>query len=117
VAAGLVKSSRLPFIRTIFVTAALIATAGWSWLLFEVAALGLNFSIEPMPRKPIELPPDFARRFAEDMLAWFAETNSIKRDEITARQLHALRQHQGPRDKKLCVTDVIQMFVQMRDQA
>jgi hypothetical protein len=27
------------------------------------------------------------------MRAWFAETNLIKRDEIAARQLHALRQH------------------------
>jgi hypothetical protein len=49
--------------------------------------------INAMPRKPIELPPDFARRFAEDMRAWFAETDLIKRDEIAARQLHALRPH------------------------
>jgi hypothetical protein len=27
------------------------------------------------------------------MLAYFAEPNSIKRDEIAARQLHALRQY------------------------
>ena len=68
----------------------------------------------PMPSKPIELPPDFARRFAEDMRAWFAETNLIKRDEIAARQLHALRQHYSG---KLRLTDVAQMFLQLKDHA
>jgi hypothetical protein len=66
-----------------------------------------------MPRKPIELPPEVARRFVRDMLAYFAEPNSIKRDEIAARQLHALRQYYSG---KLRLTDVTQMFVQMRDQ-
>jgi hypothetical protein len=56
-----------------------------------------------MPRNPIELPPAVARRFEEDMRAWFAETNLIKRDEIAARQLHALRQHYSG---KLRLTDV-----------
>ena len=67
-----------------------------------------------MPRKPIELPPAVARRFVEDMHAFHAEKNSIKRDEIAARQRHALAQHSAAR---LRVTDVIEMFVQMRDQA
>jgi hypothetical protein len=44
-----------------------------------------------MPRKPIELPPAVARRFVEDMRAFFTEISSIKKDEIAARQLHALR--------------------------
>ena len=44
--------------------------------------------IHPMPRKPIELPPAVARRFVEDMRAFHAEKNSIKRDEIAARQRH-----------------------------
>jgi hypothetical protein len=48
------------------------------------------------------------------MLAYFAEPNSIKRDEIAARQLHALRQHYSG---KLRLTDVTAMFVQMRDHA
>jgi hypothetical protein len=43
-----------------------------------------------MPRKTIELPPAVARRFVEDMRAFHAEPNAIKRDEIAARQLHAL---------------------------
>jgi hypothetical protein len=69
-----------------------------------------------MPRNPLDLPPEVARRFVEDMLAFFAETNSIKRDEIAARQMHVLRQYQGPREKKLRVIDVIEMFKRMRDQ-
>jgi hypothetical protein len=47
------------------------------------------------------------------MLAYFAEPNSIKRDEIAARQLYTLRQYYSG---KLRLTDVTQMFVQMRDQ-
>ena len=43
--------------------------------------------------KPTELPPAIARRFVEDMLAFHAEPNAIKRDEIAARQLHTLKQH------------------------
>jgi hypothetical protein len=46
-----------------------------------------------MPSKPIDLPSAVARRFVEDMRAFHAEKNSIKRDEIAARQLHVLRQH------------------------
>jgi hypothetical protein len=55
-----------------------------------------------------------ARRFVEDMRAFFAETNRIKADEIAARQLHALRQHYNG---KLRLTDVKEMFLQMRDQS
>jgi hypothetical protein len=46
-----------------------------------------------MPRQPIELPPAVARRFVEDMRAFFTAPNSLKQDEIAARQLHALKQH------------------------
>jgi len=44
----------------------------------------------------------------------FAETNSIKKDEIAACQLHALRQHYAG---KLKLIDVREMFLQMRDRA
>jgi hypothetical protein len=37
------------------------------------------------------IPPAVARRFVEDLRAFFAEKNTIKTDEIAARQLHALR--------------------------
>jgi len=69
-----------------------------------------------MPRKPIELPPEVARRFMEDLRAFFAEKNQIKRDGIEARQRHLLLEHM-PAKTKLRLTDVIEMFVQMRDQA
>ena len=65
-----------------------------------------------MPRKPIELPPAVARAFVKDMRAFFAEPNAIKRDEIAARQLWALKQHYRG---KLRITDVYEMFVQMKD--
>jgi hypothetical protein len=64
-----------------------------------------------MPSKPIDLPPAVARRFAEDMHAFFKETNQIKQDEIAARQLHALRHYYVG---KLRLTDVKKMFVQMK---
>jgi hypothetical protein len=69
----------------------------------------------PMP-KPIELPPPVARAFVKDMRAFFAEENAIKRDEIAARQLSALRPYNPPRAKKLRLSDVHEMFRQMRDQ-
>ena len=70
-----------------------------------------------MPRKPIDLPPDVGLRFLEDMRAFFTEKNRIKRDEIAARQLHVLREHQRPGEKKLRLFEVKEMFLQMRDQA
>ena len=65
-----------------------------------------------MPRKPTELPPAVARRFVGDMRAFHAEPNAIKRDEIAARQLHALR---GRHTGKLRLSDVKEMFEQMGD--
>jgi hypothetical protein len=70
-----------------------------------------------MPRKPIELPPAVARAFVRDMNAYFAETNLIKRDEIAIRQLVALNEYLGRRERPLRVIDVKAMFLQMRDQA
>jgi hypothetical protein len=61
-----------------------------------------------MPRNPIELQPAVARRFVEDMRGPFhAEPNAIKRDEIAARQLRALKQHY----------EVKEVFEQMQDHA
>ena len=70
-----------------------------------------------VPRKPHELPPGVARAFVEDMRAYFDEENPIKRDGIAVRQLRALREHQGPREKKLRLEDVKEMFAQMKDHA
>jgi len=35
----------------------------------------------------------------EDLRAFFAEPNPIKRDEIASRQMSVVRQYQGPREK------------------
>jgi len=68
-------------------------------------------------KKPLELPPAVARAFVKDMRAFFAETNPIKRDEIAVRQLRALQPLQGPREKKLRLSDVYELFLQMQHHA
>jgi hypothetical protein len=64
----------------------------------------------------IEIPPEVARCFVEDMYAYFAEINSIKRDEIAARQMSVLRQYQGPQEKPVRIPDVKEMFRQLMDE-
>lgn len=78
-------------------------------------AIGVRLAyIRVTPRKPIELPADVVRTFVEDMRAFLPSRTRIRRDEIAARQLHALRQdHTG----KLRLSDVHEMFVQMKDYA
>jgi hypothetical protein len=58
-------------------------------------------------KMPLQLPPEVARRFINDMRAFYAEPNAIKRDFIAGRQLQALR---------LRITDIFEMFQEMRDQ-
>ena len=70
--------------------------------------------LQAMPSKPIELPPTVAKAFVQDMRAFFAAPNTLKQDEIAARQLQALNEHRRPRDKPLRLADVKQMFLQMR---
>jgi hypothetical protein len=70
-----------------------------------------------MQSKPLELPLGVARDFVCDLMAFHAEENTIKRDEIAARQLPALAKFRGPRGKKLRLTDVKEMFVKMKDIA
>jgi len=67
-----------------------------------------------MPRTPINLPPDIARAFVDDMHAFHAEPNAIKRNEIAARQLRSLREH---RAGKLRLLRVKEMFEQMKKHA
>jgi hypothetical protein len=38
----------------------------------------------PLKRKPVEIPADLAKAFIEEMQAFHAEDNAIKRDEIDA---------------------------------
>jgi hypothetical protein len=69
-----------------------------------------------MPGKPIELPPKAAKAFVADMRAYHAlgQHDTIKKDEIAARQLWLLKQHWNG---KLRITDVREMFQQMKDHA
>jgi hypothetical protein len=48
--------------------------------------------------------------------AYFKAASQNKRDEIAARQRSALSEFQGPRDKKLRLTEVIKMFHALKDQ-
>jgi hypothetical protein len=70
-----------------------------------------------MIRKPLDLPPKVARAFVADMKAYFAEENGHKRDEIAARQLSALNEFRGRQEKPLRLSDVKEMFRQMKDEA
>jgi hypothetical protein len=65
--------------------------------------------------KPLGLPPEVALRFFEDMRAFHRERSPIKRDEIAARQLHTLGGYLRPRDRKLRLFEVKELFEQMRD--
>jgi len=66
-----------------------------------------------MTTKPLDLPLKVAKVFIKDMNAYFAEENAIKRDEIAARQLHALARFQGPQEKKLRISDIKRMFMEI----
>jgi hypothetical protein len=75
---------------------------------------GRNAYIRTMPSKHIELPPRVAQAFVRDMCAFFKAKNQLKQDEIASRQLHALWAFQRPREKKLRLADVKELFHQMR---
>jgi hypothetical protein len=64
--------------------------------------------------KPMEIPPAAALRFLADMRAFHSTDDAIKRDQIAALQLHALRELL-PRDAKLTLSDVKVLFERMRD--
>jgi hypothetical protein len=51
------------------------------------------------------------------MRAFLAEENAIKRDEIASRQLRALQPYNPPGAKKLRLSDVHELFLQIKDQA
>lgn len=68
-------------------------------------------------RKTLELPPEVARAFFSDARAYFAEKDKRQRDRIAVYQLRALQAYQGPMEKKLQLSDIRNMFEQMKDQA
>jgi hypothetical protein len=65
----------------------------------------------------VVLPPSAAARFVHDMRAFLAESNDCKRDEIAVRQLLALEKFRLPQERDLRLSDVKQMFLQMKDHA
>ena len=80
------------------------------------AIRSLSAYLPRMPRKSIELPPEVARRFVEDMHAFFA-AKGAKADEIASRQIHVLRQYQGQHERPIKLHHVKEMFYAMKDHA
>ena len=70
-----------------------------------------------MPSKPIDLPLEIAKAFVRDMRAYHAEKGAIRRDEIAIRQLTILNEYLGRRQRPLRVTDIKDMFEEMKDHA
>ena len=66
-----------------------------------------------MPSKPLDLPIEVAKAFVADMRAFHAAKDSLKKDEIAAKQLWLLKQHWN---SKLRITDVRAMVELMRDE-
>jgi hypothetical protein len=67
-----------------------------------------------MRRGQLNLPPNVARAFWNDLRAYWAEDDGHKRDAIAVRQLHLLKEHHSPRDKPLRLSDVRAMFLEMK---
>ena len=65
-------------------------------------------------RKPLDLAPEVARGFVKAMNDYFAEVNSTKRDAIAAHRLSVLGRYQTPREGKLRLSDIKEMFAQMQ---
>jgi hypothetical protein len=64
--------------------------------------------------KPLQLPPEVARAFMDDMEAYFAENDKHRADAIAVRQLRTLQDYQAPYEKKLRLSDVRQLFERMK---
>jgi hypothetical protein len=66
-----------------------------------------------MESVPVEPTAEVAKRFFARPAAFFAKTRTVGQDEIAARQLHA--QHLRPRDRKLRLANVTELFLMMRE--
>ena len=75
---------------------------------------GRSIYIAGMLRRQIELPPRVAKAFVRNMQAFFRAKDQLKQDEIAAGTGWMLQQHL-PRGAKLWLTDVKQMFLEMKD--
>lgn len=66
--------------------------------------------------KQLELPPEAALAFVEDMRAFLAAKNQLEEDEIAAAAGWRLKQHL-PKGTKLRLSDVKALFLAMKDHA
>jgi hypothetical protein len=68
-----------------------------------------------MARKPLDLSPEVVRTFVKHMRAYYAEPSAVKRDKIAGDAAFLLEPYLPPRQRKLRLFDVKEMFEQMRD--
>jgi hypothetical protein len=73
--------------------------------------------LRAMPRKPIDIPSATVKAFMRDLKAYVREPDIRKRDLITGDQMRALWEHQRPRDRRVNILDVKELFYAMKDQA
>jgi hypothetical protein len=78
---------------------------------------GRNVYLEAIPSKPIDLPPKVAKTFVKHMQAYYAERSAIKRDKIAGDAAQLLKPDLPPRDRKLRLPDIYEMFEAMKDHA
>jgi hypothetical protein len=69
-----------------------------------------------MARLPLDLPPEVALAFMEDLKAYVAASTGLAKDEIAARQLRTLREYLRPSDGRLRLTEVRALFEAMADE-
>lgn len=65
-------------------------------------------------RKKIDLPPGVSKGFVTAMRDYFAESDNTKRDAIAAHQLSVLNQYRGQREKPLWLSDIKEMFRELK---
>jgi hypothetical protein len=69
---------------------------------------------KPALRKQFELPSEDAKTFVRDMKELFKAKTVLDRDEVAAGTAWTLKNHL-PRGTKLRITDVKELFLQMKD--
>lgn len=67
----------------------------------------------PITRKPLDIPPEVARKFAADMAAYHVERDDIRRDRIAVGTRHMLLEHM-PAGTKLRLSEVKELFERLR---
>jgi len=67
-----------------------------------------------MLRKQIEIPPEAAKAYVRDMKKFFMAKALLDQDEVAAGTAWMLKNHL-PRGTKLRITEVKELFLQMKD--